>query len=1074
MAQLSLSLLGGFDVLRDDQPIADFGTDKVRALLAYLAVEAERPQRRDRLAGLLWPEVPDTRARQSLRQSLSLLRSALETPDGEPLVLTSGNATIWLNPAHGLWLDVAEFKALIRACRDHRHRALESCLPCLQRLQRLTELYRGDFLAQFYLPDASGFEEWALMEREWLRQHAMSALDGVSRYYERRGELADARDAARRLVTLEPWREEAQRHLIRLLACAGERSAALAQYKTCRQTLSEELGVEPTVETAQLARQIKAPTWTAENAPADLCPATPTLPVPPSATVGRGTELAELAELVADPDERLITLTGPGGIGKTRLALEVASQHRGLFPDGVVVVHCEDLDPGAPIAPSIVDALGLTPTAERPATQLLLAYLRDRELLLVLDNLDHLLDCCDFIVQMLQRAPGLTVLTTSRETLRLQEERIYAVGGLTYPATPDQVKPEAATATDACAYGAIALFLQRAQQVNRHFTVTPTTAPSIIRICQMVAGSALGIELAAAAAAQHGSVAIAETLTESFDVLSSSARNVPTRHRSLRAICDHTWQSMPLMRQTHIAALSVFVGGFDGEAAVAIADITRADLTRLLARSLVQQKEEGRYALHEVLRHYAAAKLATTPTQRAETRARHARHFADWLADQQSELHGTTQQAALAMIAQDLENVRTAWAWALDHGNTDVAAQALGSLYDFHRMRGRFEEGLALIEPAVECWRGAEEAEGLWGAVRARQGVLVDRLGRYGESRIALTEALTVSRRHRNVAEERFCLLHLAQLCRRQGQPTEAETLARQALALADDDAPDDAARAYFILGQLRYRAGDPATAQALYTESLALAEKAGDPRLSLVPLNALGDMACHRGGYVEARRTFERCLALSRTLNDRFHMALHLNNLGTTHHLQENRSAAQSYYAESLALCREIGDQVGEAFALSNLGEAAFELGKHAYAEQAYTSSLAIARTLDDTTMIAVCLNNLGEIAHRRGDQRGARAYFAEALRQAIDAEQWMQATKTMVNAAALLAASRQSTSAAAMLAQLSRHPASEQSNRDKATRLLAQLETVAPLGACQADAPPLEVMAQTLLTQLTDQTIL
>ena len=257
MARLSLSLLGPLRIALDGQPAPNFAYAKARALLAYLAVEAGRPHHRDALVGLLWPELPDATARTNLRQALANLRQAIGDAAATPPFLLITRDTVQFNLRSDHELDVAAFTALLAACETHAHRRLERCRSCGARMAQALALYRGDFLAEFTLDGAAPFEEWQLRQRERLHQRALDALVHLADYHERRGALAQARRYARRQIELDPWREEAYRQLMRLLARAGQRSAALAQYETCRRFLERDLGVQPEAETTALYKEIR-------------------------------------------------------------------------------------------------------------------------------------------------------------------------------------------------------------------------------------------------------------------------------------------------------------------------------------------------------------------------------------------------------------------------------------------------------------------------------------------------------------------------------------------------------------------------------------------------------------------------------------------------------------------------------------------------------------------------------------------------------------------------------------------------------------------------------------------------
>ncbi len=532
MARLSITLFGTFQVTLDNQPITEFGTDKTRALLAFLAVESSRSHRRDALAGFLWPDSTSAKARQSLRQALSQLNRALSRPDQALPFLLVDRETVQFNPRSDHSLDAAEFAALHRATRNHRHRRIECCLPCIRRLEAMTDLYRGRFLSDFFLGDSNAFEEWAIVQREHLHRQMMEALSHLLEYHERRGQVKRAIEIAYRQVEVEPWREETHRQLMRLLALDGRRSAALAQYRACRRILAEELGAEPTAETTALHRQIadsdgEQPVALARSRLAPLPPL-------PSALIGREADLADLASLLADPDCRLLTLVGQGGIGKTHLALQVAIDQVGLYCDGVAFVPLAALDAAEHLVFTLAAALNYRFHDSADPEQQLLDMLREKELLLVLDNMEHLLEAADFLARILHHAPGVTLLLTSRERLNLREEWVYELEGLDYPAEGLEGSWQACSS--------VALFVERARRVERRFDLGEQRAPAVARICRLVEGMPLAVELAAAWMRLRTPEEVAANIERNLDALRASARNVPARHASLHAVFEHSWQ----------------------------------------------------------------------------------------------------------------------------------------------------------------------------------------------------------------------------------------------------------------------------------------------------------------------------------------------------------------------------------------------------------------------------------------------------------------------------------------------------------------------------------------------------
>ncbi len=1040
MPRLTISLLGSFNVTLDGKPVTNFATDKARALLVYLAVEAGHPHRRDALAGLLWPDQPQRKARQNLRQALSYLRRAICDQDDVPFLLVS-RETIQFNPNGDYWLDAAAFAALAAECQRHHHRRLESCLPCTRRMEQMVELYRGDFLAHFYLSDSGGFEEWAVLKREWLRREGVQVLFHLTNRYERRGDYGRARRYAQRQVELEPWREEGHRQLMRLLALDGQRSAALAQYETCRRALADELNIEPTGETVALYQAILA----GETTPSLLRPSGSlhNLPSPSTSFIGREEELADLAELLADPDCRMVTIVGSGGIGKTRLALEAAAQQIGSFTHGVYFISLAAVNAAESIAPAIVESLGVPIPGNQPPRELLLNYLREKEVLLVLDNLEHLLlpsvppagqeaeGGAALLTEMLRCAPHLVLLSTSRERLNLREEWVYGIGGLEY------TRDEAVKEGDVCS--AVALFQQRAHQADRHFVPDAAQASHIARICQLVEGMPLGIELAATWVTVHSCAQIAREIERSLDILTSRMRNVPERQRSIRATFEHSWQLLSPAERDIMARLSVFRGGFPQEAAAQVAGASPTSLSALLDKSLIHRLPSGRYDLHPLLRQYAAEKLGASPHARRQAEMEHARYFAAFLARQEECLQSAAQKEALARIAPEIENACQAWQTAVTFGDAVEVERCLESLYRFYDIQCRFQEGIDLFAQAIDRWSGDREQARLLGKIIGRQGVLYRRLGRYHQALVATEQCLKIFERLGARAEQAFCMINMADTLRHQGKYQEAENLARQSLILSRQSEDQwGTARSLYLLGLICYRTGDVDRAEELLNESLTTSHESGNPRLVMPALSTLADIACHQGEYDRAISMFDECLTLSRELGDQFNVAIHLNNLGTVLHVLEKYKEASLFFQESLEICHEIGDRVGEAIALSNLGKVIHELGMYDEAIAYYREGLAIGRSTNDQWAVVSCLNNLGETTCALGEYEVASAYLAEAIRIATETQAMTALVEVLVNVAALFAAQGQPDRAAALLTLASNHPACEQTIRDKARRLL------------------------------------
>jgi len=1034
--KFSVRLFGVLEIKIDEQPVTGLRTDKVRALLAYLLVERAHPHTREALAELLWPDQSPDAALHNLRQALSTLRKALGGDGGSelgPSFLLFQEDTVAWNPASDVWVDVVAFQQDCATAQQFykRNTGLAGLNP--RQLHRALGWYRGQFLEHFSLGDSSGFEEWAMLTREALNRQAVEAIDALVEYHERRGAYAQARELSARLLQLAPWDEAAHGELMRLLALEGQWSAAQAQYAICRRYLKEELDLEPAAETRALFEAIRQ--GALQNKPPQ--PRHPVAPhnLPGGLTpfTGRQDELDELAHLLAKPDCRLITLLGPGGIGKTRLALEAAREQTGLHTRGVFFIplsavrHCDQ------IPAAIAEGLGL-PGSERedPRTRLIQA-LSGSTILLVLDNLEHLTGGIACLGTLLAAVPGVKILATSRTRLNLQEEWVFRVEGLTYPdGTPGQGLDS---------YSAIQLFIHTLERTQQRAALTEADFEALIEICRLVEGSPLSLELAASAHRARGLGEIAAELRQNIDVLATSLVNVPARHRSLRATLNYSWQLLDAAEQAGLAQLGVFRGGFETDAAQAVAGITPEILIRLQDHLLLRWDEQGRWGLHESVRQYAAEKLALDEPLDQDVRQRHSRYFASYVQQRTQQLETRDQMEALRAIGANLENIVLGWENALSNRRLDQLDQYLQGLYLCHDFRSRYQDGAVLFERALEQLADDPLAAPLCGRILVRLGIMQSRLSQNDASITTLTAALRQLAETGQTAEQAIGMVWLANLIRKRKSQAEAGELARQALELSQKIGyPPGIVRALYMLGVIQNALGDWQAAAGLFEESVQIARQLQNPRLLMPPLNMLADTACSEGDFEQATRLYTECQEIARQLGDQYNLAMQYNNLGTVRHYQGDYAAAIGLYEESLAICIKIGDRDGQAIALSNMGEAAAAGGRWSQAVEFYRQGLALARLTQDVLSLTTCLINLGQAQTHLGQLVSARSLLVEGLRAAQSSQLAVKVVQAVLALGEWLEKNGQTGKAGELAQAVKQHPACEEDHLRAANELLAR----------------------------------
>jgi len=927
-------------------------TRKALALLTYLAVTGHGHSR-EALAGLFWPDHGQARAYANLRRTLWALTKAQA---GE--ALDADTESVSLNPASGLWTDVEELRQRLAACRGHSHAEAQTCPRCLPLLAEAADLYRGDFLSGFTLRDSPAFDEWQFFQAESLRREMASVVERLARAYGDRGEAEPAITYARRWVALDGLHEPAQRQLMRLYAASGQRSAALRQYQQVVRLLQDELGAKPQAETTELYARLRAGEQGPAERPAGVDPSCHNLPAQLSSFVGREREQVEVRHLLAT--NRLVTLTGSGGCGKTRMALQAAAALVAEFADGVWLVDLTALSDPALVLPQVAMVFGVPEAADRSMQAGLADFLRDRQLLLVLDNCEHLIEASTHLAeQLLRAAPKLRVLATSREPLGVMGESVFQVLSLSLP---DMGRP----ALEAVAQSeAGRLFVERAMALKPDFFITEANAPAVVQICQRLDGIPLALELAAARVRTMPAEQIAGRLDDRFQLLTGGGRTALPRQRTLRALIDWSWDLLAEPERVLLRRLSAFMDGWNLEAAEAVGagdGLETEDvldlLTRLVDKSLALAEDRdglARYRLLETVRQYAHEKLLESG-EAERVRDRHMEFFVRLAEAAEPNLRRSEQVRWLNLLEAEHSNLRAALTWSLKRGakGADAGLRLAGSLGQFWVVRTYLSEGLdwltrvlALPEASARTLKRAKALN--------RAAFLAQWLSDLATARALYEEALPIWRVAGPCPELADALRILGDVMVYQGDTASGLALLDESLAMSHALGDEEgAAWTLLDLGQHAYNRGENSAARAMRRESLALHRKLGNPNGIAGILNNLGRQALDEGDLELVQPLFEESLALFRVLGDRRMSADCLNGLAELAAVRGDFASAEVLLREALSAWRGVGHRVGANYTLLNLGLLQTLWDELALAGELIREGVGVAEKLGDQGLLA------------------------------------------------------------------------------------------------------------------------
>lgn len=1016
---LFLSLLGSFEAYIDKRPLTHFSTKKAQALLIYLAVQNQHVHQRESLMTLFWPDSPLKLAQQNLRQALHLMQKTVCLDDNGPQLILSDRYTICLNPRE-IRVDVAQFEIL-------------STSHCETDWETAVSLYRGEFLAAFFLPDCAPFEEWAAAKRAALQRQAQEVLQRLATHYLENGDLVNAETTIRHQLTLDNLQEGTHRQLLRILAENGRRQEALHHYDTLCELLQDDLAIEPESETISLIDAIRTGelvTTMADSSPQLFKQASEpvgprhNLPQLLTSFIGREKEMADIPDLLSQ--NRLVTLTGVGGIGKTTLAIQVGHKILDTFPDGIWLVELAPIADPNLVAQTIAYTLGLWISSNRPILEMLLDFLREKECLIIIDNCEHIIQAVvQFARVSSQTCPQLKILATSREILNVPGEALFYVPPLSIPTNEQWT-----TIEQWQQYEAIRLFVDRAALVLPGFQVTPENVTPLVQICQRLDGIPLALELAAARVRILTTAQIAARLDNCFCLLTGGSQAVLPRHQTLRTMVDWSWDLLSDTEQILLSRLSVFAGSMSLEAveAVCVGNDVDTDnlldlLTALVNKSLViarqEQGQEARFRLLETIRQFAWERLETTG---------HANHFRDrhlaymrQLADRaEQELVRADQAKWMKRLDLELDNMRAALTWAREtdveaglriatalwrfwhHGyiregeawftqlldlqelvTPDVKVKALWMYGRLNYYLYNFEYACALVKESIALSRKLGNQQGLaFGLLNL--GVMVDdpvgkqnyeleslRLFDLLEDKLGMAEALIHLGYSESDHEQAVRYLK------------KSELLYRELGHLGG------LANALIIFGQTLIRQGvfDFETVKSMLEESLAIEESLG-AKGSGQSLGLLGLMYYRSGMYQQAYDYLMKGLSISQQAGERLYSYWFYSHSGYILLRMGEIGKAYEVFVKSAQQFKEANSISGVAYSMEGLASLATHLGQFERAAKLFAWADTTRENTYDRRPRVEQMDvdrDMGILKERIGEEAVAAAYY-EGRRMTMD----------------------------------------------------------------------------------------
>jgi len=955
MQMLEIKTLGGLSLKVNGHSLHDLGSHKAEALLVYLAAGPGACSR-NVLATLLWPDNSERQALTSLRVALAILRKEV----GVYMNITRDH--VGIKAAAQVYFDVADLEAKLAR----------------QEVEEALAIYQGEFLQGFYIRDNLEFEDWRVWQQERIQRLVTSALHAAVSNAIEKENYKKGQVLAQKLLQLDSLDELAHRKCILLYALEGQRVDALAQYSRCKTVLQAELGVEPAQETQALYAQISQGEQPVSSSV--LYP-THVLPSPPTSFIGREQEQNEIISLLGNPACRLLTLVGPGGVGKTRLAIRAATKCLPSFSDGTYFVALESGTSPDYLVTAIADSIHFK--IDYFASQLeskyqLFDYLKNRSILLVLDGYENLVASAGILSELLDHATHLKLLVTSRQKLELNCEWVFNVDGFPVPRFADgKISGDES---------ALILFEARARQARTGFQLSPSDQEYVMDICQSVAGMPLGIELAAAWTPVLSTREIAEKIQESLDFLISSNRDVAERHRSPRAAFNSSWTLLDEGQQEAFCKLSVFQGGFDWPAAHRICSVSLNQLSSLLNRSMLGRNYTGRYYLHGLLRQFGLEILDASLPVKEEIYDRHCQYYTNILCERETSLHNSDMYTACQEIRQEMDNVRQAMKWALVNWGEERIRKILIILLAFYVVHG-WQEGKDAFKEIAQARKEALVNQNLeWStdsvylSARIHQAILLCNLGVIDESDAISRECLQSLRKLGLNAELSECLHNIGTNASFRGEYEFAREYLEEAIIIGKESQvfiwPTYLlwlGHTYFLLGEYQLGMQSFQKCYDIYDHQENLWGKG-------FALSKMGLAADGLGDFQQSMLYNRESLSIFEKTENITGKAYTISRMSMSAYFLEDYAQAVQYGLEGYQIYQSLGHQWGMCTSLCRIGFAYIGQGELVKAKSCFFDALEQSRVYQMTPVSMYALLGIAAALAQEGDDKAAIELFQYA----------------------------------------------------------------------------------------------